>query len=254
MGSIVAIATEKGGSTKTTLALHLAWKAKGRALLVDLDSQANATRVLLKNQLPESGHVGHVLLRHVSANEIILKGAGGVDLLPSHPELAGALQLLNGELGPERRLSQVLATIALNYEIVVLDCAPGRSTTFIGALLAANRVVSPIVPDLFGAYGLAGLLELLGAVRRDLGGSCEFAGAIASRVTRTKMAGEIVAQLKNDLGPKLLGIVPDSVKVGEALAANLPTWEHAPGSPAAEALGMACDAVLAGLKECKNAA
>lgn len=256
MGSIIAVATEKGGATKSTLALHLAWRQakEGKALLVDLDSQANSTRVLLKNRLPESGHIGHALLRHISAREAIIPGAGGVDLLPSHPELAGALQLLSGELGPERRLGQVLATVTPDYSMVILDCAPGRSTMFIGALLASNKVVAPVVPDLFGAYGLAGLLELLNAVKRDLGSGGEFAGAILSRVGRTKMAGEIVSQLGRELGPKLLGAIPESVKVGEALAASLPVWEHAPGSPVAEALWTACGAVLDATKEARHAA
>jgi len=242
----IAFSAEKGGSCKTTMSLHLSWwKAKKgeRVLLVDLDSQASATRVLLKNQLPESGHVGHVLLRMAEAKQVIVRGSGGVDLLPSHPELSGAIQLLSKELGPERRLSLLLGPLAQEYSSIVLDCPPGRSLLLIGALLASQAAVVPVVPDLFGIHGLAGLLELLPLVNRDLGGHCSFTGAIVSRATRTKLSNEAVGQLKKDLGSKLLAVIPDSVKVSEALAASVPAWAHAPGSPVAEALSLACQSI-----------
>jgi len=241
---IISLATEKGGSAKTTMALHLAWwKARGeKVLLVDLDSQASATRVLLKNKLPESGHVGHVLLRHLEPEKAIVRGAG-VDLLPSHPELAGALTLLQGELGPERRLGLLLAPLTEQYDFIIVDCPPGRSVLLIGALLASQEVLVPVVPDFFGLHGLAGLLELLRLVRRDLGGSCLFGGAIACRTTRTKLSNEAVARLRTDLGPRFLGAIPDSVKVAEALAASLPVWSHAPGSPVAAAMSACCQAI-----------
>lgn len=243
--AIVAFCAEKGGSCKTTMALHLAWwKAKReKVLLVDLDSQASATRVLLRNQLPESGHIGHALLRMVEPEKVIVAGSGGVDLLPSHPELGGAIQLLGKELGPERRLSLLLGPLAQEYATIVLDCPPGRSLLLLGALLAAQAAVVPVVPDLFGIHGLAGLLELLPQVNRDLGGQCSFKGAIVSRATRTRLSNEAVGQLKRDLGPKLLAIIPDSVKVSEALAASVPAWAHAPGSPVAEALSLACQSI-----------
>lgn len=253
---ITAIATEKGGSTKTSLSLHLAWKAAkgGKTLLVDLDAQASATRVILKGGLPTGAHVGHVLLRHISAKEAILPGAGGVDLLPASSGVAGALQVLAGEMGPERRLMSSLAPLVNEYDHIILDCAPGRSLLFLGALMAAQRVVAPVVPDLFGAHGLAGLLELVGAVRQDLGASCEFAGAVINRATRTKLSNEVVAKLQKDLGPLLLGVVPDSVKVGEAMAASVPVWDHAPGSPVALAMLSVCDAVLNSAKGVSRAA
>lgn len=242
--SIISLATEKGGSCKSTMALHLAWwrAKKEKVLLVDLDSQASATRVLLRNKLPESGHVGHVLLRHLEPEKAIVRGAG-VDLLPSHPDLAGALTILQSELGPERRLALCLAPLAEQYDSIVIDCPPGRSVLLIGALLASQEVIVPVVPDFFGLHGLGGLLELLRLVRRDLGGSCLFGGAIACRTTRTKLSNEAVAKLKADLGPKFLGAIPDSVKASEALAASLPVWTHAPGSPVAASIAEACQAI-----------
>ena len=253
---IIALATEKGGSAKTTLSLHLAWRqAKGgKALLVDLDSQASSTRVLLKGGLPTGAHVGHVLLRHVPAKDAVVSGAGGVDLLPAHSGLAGALQILGAELGPERRLASVLGPLIETYDHIILDCAPGRSLLFLGALMAANKVVAPVVPDIFGVDGLKGLLELVGAVRQDLGGSCDFAGAVVNRSTRTKLSSEVVGKLRADLGPLFLGAVPDSVKVGESLAASTPVWEHAPGAPVAVAMESVCDAVLSSVKGVSRAA
>lgn len=154
--SIISLATEKGGSCKSTMALHIAWwrAKKERVLLVDLDSQASATRVLLRNKLPESGHVGHVLLRHLEPEKAIVRGAG-VDLLPSHPDLAGALTILASELGPERRLALTLAPLMEHYDSIILDCPPGRSVLLIGALLASQEVVVPVVPDFLASMALA---------------------------------------------------------------------------------------------------
>ena len=253
---IIASATEKGGSAKTTFSLHLAWRQakRGKVLLVDCDAQASATRVLLRGKLPTGAHIGHVLLRHVPAKEAIVSGAGEVDILPSASGLAGAIQILGGELGPERRLASVLAPLIETYDHIILDCAPGRSLLFIGALLAASKVIAPTVPDIFGVDGLKGLLELVGAVRQDLGGTCDFAGAVVSRSTRTKLSNEVVGKLRADLGPLFLGAVPDSVKMLEALAASVPVWEHAPDAPVALAMEAVCDAVLNSIKGVSRAA
>jgi chromosome partitioning protein len=93
MGTVYAIANQKGGVGKTTTAVNVAAciaEAGYRTLLVDMDAQANATVGL---GVPKDLHpnVYDVLAGGATAAEALVpSGIEGLSLLPAHPDLAGA--------------------------------------------------------------------------------------------------------------------------------------------------------------------
>ena len=114
MGTIYAIANQKGGVGKTTTAVNTAAciaEAGYRTLLVDIDPQANATVGL---GLPKTAepNVYDVLMGEADADDALLPtDIENLQVLPSHPDLAGANVELPREPGSENRLRDALAGV-----------------------------------------------------------------------------------------------------------------------------------------------
>ena len=112
MARIYAIANQKGGVGKTTTVVNLTAYLAGsgrRVLLVDMDPQANATSALGfdKKQMQPSTY--QLLLEQAAVDSVRRRqGQFQLDILPSHPALAGAEVELVQAIGREYRLQRAL--------------------------------------------------------------------------------------------------------------------------------------------------
>ena len=146
---IIAIVNRKGGVFKTTTAINLgaALGALGsRVLLVDCDSQGNATGGLGFHSA--STGLYDVLLNGVpAAHAVTPTHEKGFDLLPSTSELAGAeVELLDVEHRSER-LRTALDEVVGWYSHILLDCPPALGILTLNALVAAESVLVPVQCD-----------------------------------------------------------------------------------------------------------
>ena len=164
MGTIIAIANQKGGVGKTTttanLGASLALRGK-RVLLVDMDPQGNLTAAF--GHTPVEGHtVAEALLdRKVALPIVQVKEPSGasLDLAPASVALAAAEAALMNKLGRELRLRDQIGSVSDRYDFILVDTPPSLGLLTINALVAAQKVIIPTEARFFSLQGLQMLQE-----------------------------------------------------------------------------------------------
>ncbi|MFN7055852.1 ParA family protein [Hyphomonas sp.] len=189
---IISIANSKGGVGKTTTCVSLAeaFAASGmRTLVVDLDTQANASLLIfghngdehLFQAINDYSTISDWLLENFSAGEqrrlsdFIITGASDVsfkgkplplDLIPSSPRLRKterelifdltkrgySMEALQGQVG--KRLRDDLNLLKAQYDVILFDCPPGISVMTETVLAASNLIIVPTIPDFMSTLGL----------------------------------------------------------------------------------------------------
>jgi chromosome partitioning protein len=164
MGTIIAIANQKGGVGKTTttanLGASLALRGK-RVLLVDMDPQGNLTAAF-GHTPPDGQTVAEALLdRRVPLPIVSVKEPSGasLDLVPATVALAQAESTLMNKLGREQRLRDQLGVVSDRYDYVLIDTPPSLGLLTINALVAAHKVIIPTEARFFSIQGLQMLQE-----------------------------------------------------------------------------------------------
>jgi chromosome partitioning protein len=240
MGTIFAVANQKGGVGKTTTAVNVAAciaEAGYSTLLVDVDPQANAT-VGLGIARTQSPGLYEVLTGEAAAQDAITDSSvAGLLTLPAGAGLAGANVELPRMEGFEYRLRDCLSPLRERFEYILLDCPPSLGPLTVCALVAADRVIVPVQTEYFALEGLAGLLETLALVRRELNPRLTVAGMLLTmHDSRTRLGQDVEREVRAHF-PDLVfdTVIPRNVRVGEAPSYGLPVTHHDPHSAGAEA-------------------
>jgi chromosome partitioning protein len=240
MGTVYAIANQKGGVGKTTTAVNVAAciaEAGYATLLVDVDPQANAT-VGLGIDRAHSPGLYEVLTGEARAEEALTDGSvAGLKVLPSGAGLAGANVELPRLEDFELRLRECLQPLRDRFEYILLDCPPSLGPLTVSALVAADRVIVPVQTEYFALEGLAGLLETLALVQRELNPRLTVAGMLLTmHDSRTRLGRDVERDIREHFPDLVFStVIPRNVRVGEAPSYGLPVTHHDPHSAGAEA-------------------
>jgi chromosome partitioning protein len=240
MGTVYAIANQKGGVGKTTTAVNLGAcvaEAGYEALLVDIDPQCNATVGLgLPKQAPTT--VYDVLLGDTGLIDVLLPTEiEHLWVAPACPDLAGATVELPRISGSETRLRDALAGVRERFAFTLLDCPPSLGPLTINALVAADRVIVPVQAEYFALEGLAGLLDTLALVQRELNPRLVVAGMVLTMHDgRTKLAQDVEREVREHF-PQLVfdTVIPRNVRIGESPSFGKPVIHHDPHCAGADA-------------------
>ena len=234
MGSVYAIANQKGGVGKTTTAVNVAAciaEAGQETLLVDLDPQCNAT-VALGLSKDSSPTIYDCLTGQLPLEDAVAATAiEQLAIVPSTPELAGANVELPRAPGSETRLRDALGSVRDRFLFTLLDCPPSLGPLTVNALVAADKVIVPVQTEYFALEGLAGLLDTLGLIQRELNPRLTVAGMILTMHDgRTRLAQDVEREVREHF-PELVfdTVVPRNVRVGEAPSFGVPVTRHDPG-------------------------
>jgi len=238
MTCVLAFAMQKGGVGKTTTALSLgvALARRGaRALLVDIDPQANLTQGLGVDPAAVEYSIYEVLLNpDQGAGFAVLTTAFGVDLIPSTLDLAGAELELAGKVGRELLLREALAPIRDRYDYILLDPPPSLGLFTLNALAAADAVMVPLQTHAY-AFKAMPKLEATIALVRKLNPRLAIGGIVCTMADRrTNLSQVVEAQIRAAYGDLVFRtVIPLNTKLAEAPAAGAPIADYAPSSAGA---------------------
>lgn len=168
---VLALASGKGGSGKTTLAIHLAegLRRQGRkVLLADLDPTGHATAWLLGMAGATGLGSAEALLdsQLTDAHLRPVEGRPGLDLMPATVRLQGVEGRLAGEPGSDFLLRTLLRDSGERWDAVVVDTPPHLGSLTLNALCAAEGVVAPVLPGVLAFGGLRSLEGTLATLRK----------------------------------------------------------------------------------------
>ena len=243
MMKVLSFINQKGGTGKTTLAVHSAYhfSRKGRSvILVDLDPQGHAAKclgVFEKNQSSSSS-----LIFSGKTPEPVQRSSN-LWVLPSDPDIArkslrtGAESLREGLI----KLSEYLRA-----DTIILDSPPSMDHLTRGILYASDYVVVPVAVNYLSLEGCAGLLKTIEDLKKQTRTARpEVILMVPTFYRNTKLAKEILNTLKHHFGDLVsetaLGF---SVKIDEAQSFGKTVMEYAPSSRGARMLKDISDQIL----------
>jgi chromosome partitioning protein len=251
MGTVFALANQKGGVGKTTTTVNLGAcvaEAGYETLLVDCDPQGNATVGLgiSKESRPDIYDV--ISGEAAMADAILPTDVERLSIVPSSPDLAGANVELPRLPGSETKLRDALRPVTDGFAYCFLDCPPSLGPLTVNALVAADRVIVPVQTEYFALEGLAGLLDTLRLIREELNPRLTIAGMLLTmHDSRTRLAQDVEREIREHF-PDLVydTVIPRNVRLGEAPSFGRPVIHHDPHSAGATAYFQLAEEMFAG--------
>jgi chromosome partitioning protein len=225
---IFCVANQKGGVGKTTTTVNLAAglaKVGQRVLMVDLDPQGNATMGSGVDKRKLTLTVYDVLLESASVVETRVRSEKcGYDVLGGNRELAGAeVELVDVERR-ELRLKLALATVATDYDFILIDCPPSLSMLTLNGLCSAHGVIVPMQCEYFALEGLTDLVNTIKQVNANMNRDLQIIGLLRVMFDpRITLQQQVSDQLKSHFADKVFDtVIPRNVRLAEAPSYGLP--------------------------------
>ena len=217
-GTVLTVASGKGGVGKTTTAVNLAvalWRDEYSVALVDADlGMANLASVL---SLEPGPTLHDVLAGEATAEEAVIEAKNGdLLVLPGGSDLAG---FANADPG---RLQLVVENLADRVDFVIVDTGAGLSYEDVLPLGMADTVLLATTPDPAAVVDTRKTLQLAGLIETPV------LGVVVTRAIEETDAEAIAG----DVGTDLLGAIPEDPAVTESAIRGDPLESHAPEAPA----------------------
>ncbi len=235
----IAVVNQKGGCGKTTVSINLASalaQLGKKVLLVDMDPQAHCAVGLAVPEEQIEQSIYDVLISHsrnepIRLSEILWQISDRLELAPASLDLSAFEQQMSGVAEREMCLKNVIDEVTDTYDFAVIDCPPAVGLLTFNALRAATDVLVPVETGYFALHGLSKQLETLGILCKRCKQQVNVRVLASMYDIRTKMAREILAELRTHFADRMLKTVVNfNTKIKEAASFGQPINEYDPAS------------------------
>ncbi len=237
MGRVIALMNQKGGVGKTTMAFNLAhaFSHQGKKVLcIDMDPQSNFSSLFDLPNMDDRKNIHHLLVNSVKElkalhtatflNDVVIKGADGIDLIPSGQELSGFELTVAGIQAPRQLILKKFITqfeLRSQYDVIIIDGPPTLGLLVVNILCATDGVLYPFVPDRFSEQGLKNIQQVVSDIAEmEITDTPKNLGYIPNLFdTRRKQATSDLEQIKVTLGEATVHeAFTNKVQFGKSLA------------------------------------
>jgi len=229
MRKIICMANQKGGVGKTTTAINLAASlaaAEKRTLLVDCDSQGNATSGMgIAAESVRERNLYHSLIDRIPLREVIVgTQIPHLDLIPANQDLVGIeVEFISLE-DREKRLRSLLRELETPYEYVIIDCPPSLGFLTVNALVASDYLIVPLQCEYFAMEGLGHLLSTMGLIKARLNPTLALGGILLTMYdSRNLLSRRVSEDVRSHFGESVFRtVIPRNVRLSESPSHGLP--------------------------------
>lgn len=222
MVRITSIASQKGGVAKTTTAITLSAGLARRGkkvLLIDIDSQANASKVLLPHYIKLRKE--DTLFRTIIEKKplpIHQTFIPNLDIVPSYILLSTTdVELAHAMDRREARLKRELDKIKNNYEYVLIDCPPALGWLTINAFTASNKILILVSPGYFELESLKQIGKTIQEVKEYYNPELDIQGYLFAMSDPTVNSRDSLDTLREIYGDKVLrAVIPRNTDIRDA--------------------------------------
>lgn len=246
----IAFVNEKGGTGKTTLAVHVAaWIARARklrVLLVDMDTQGHAGKTLGLDVRQIQPNVFDFLtdpsmdladVRH--ATEV-----PGLAVLPAYKQMAGLAAALGNTPDAAGRLAERLGAFDSAQDVVVLDGPPSLGLSVTSMLVAATEVVVPVALTYLALDGCAEVARSVERVAAEYGRpGLRVTAVVPMMQRRTALAEAVRERLEAYFPGRVTPPLGVNVAIDEAQSHGKTVWDYAPRSRGAQMMSAVAESV-----------
>ena len=229
MRKIICIANQKGGVGKTTTAINLSASlaaAERKTLLIDCDSQGNATSGMgIDRDMISKQNLYHALIGKVSLKEVIVgTQLPHLDMAPSNQDLIGIeVEFIHLE-EREKKLRSLLHQLDTAYDFIIIDCPPSLGFLTVNALVASDYLIIPLQCEYFAMEGLGYLLNTVRLIKARLNPALTLGGILLTMFdSRNLLSHRVSEDVRSHFGKSVFKtVIPRNVRLSESPSHGLP--------------------------------
>lgn len=250
ISNTIAVVCDKGGVGKTAVTANLAGNmaADGlKVLVVDLDKSGSLAIPLgMIGQGDDGLGIVEALAGHRTALEVVEEVRDNLDWVPGGTELAALMDMyyrnsyLQAAGGMPVVFARLLAQIAPNYDLVLIDTPPSNLELQEVALYAAAFALTPTNPGPQGLEGLRRTAPIIRELQRHRNPRLEWLGAIITKLP--VRAHRLIRETRKILDGSSIHVFDSTIRLVPALAEQMETRgvlsSELAGAADAERLGL----------------
>ncbi len=241
------VANQKGGVGKTTTVITLAGllsKQGKRVLLLDTDPHASLTSCFGY----DSDELDVTLFDLFTENDLSLDNlrklilptnVNNISLIPGSIALATLDKTLGAQEGVGLLLDRALKTLAVDFDVAIIDCPPVLGVMMVNALAASSRIIVPTQTEFLALKGLERMMKTFEILRGTNAKELKYIVVPTMYDKRTRASHESLDTIKKEYENVLwTDVIPVDTRFRDASQEHMPASILYPDSRGVKAYQM----------------